>query len=234
MKSFNLTTNTVFVFFLVALTGPIGGASPSRTESESLLQPPDGYNYIEQSELEGLYTQPLDLLSDARQEFKDNKYALAARDIHSAAQLMKVQALVEVKGSHIRETANNLQELSQRVADNEIKSISTLNFELTRAARDEAEYHHLHAAESWAHHMYKNIATDLRAAVNATEKSAEWSGEKLSEGGKKVMAATEALSQKLVSKGKSSEAEIGKGISSLGNEISKLGKEIEPSGKNTK
>jgi hypothetical protein len=82
--------------------------------------------------------------------------------------------------------------------------------------------------------MAKNVGADLTAAVNATEKSAEWSGQKISAGGEKAIQATKSLSQKIVSGGKWTADEVGKGIASLGSEINRLGQKIEPTGKSVK
>jgi hypothetical protein len=191
-------------------------------EDQVWVQPPDGYYLVNEEEMEGLYEQPLNLLSDARQKFKEGNVADAAQDINAASLLMKVQAMAEPKGSHIRETANNLHELSKRVAKNEIKTISTLNYELTRAARDEAEYHRVHAAEASVHHLYKNVSTDLKEAVAAVEKSIEWSGQKISDDGEKVMTSTKEISRKIKAGEKQTAEEIRHSIASLETEIGRL------------
>jgi hypothetical protein len=182
---------------------------------------------VNESEIEGLYEQPLNLLSDARQMFKRGEHADAAQDINTAAMLMKVQAIGEPKGSHLRETSDNLRALSQRVAKNEIKSQAALDSDLVRAARDEAEYHRIHATEAEPHHMYKNVGTDLKEAVNAVEKSAEWSGHKISDRSEKVMTATKEISRKIKSGEKQTATEIHHGIASLETEIGHLDKEAK-------
>ena len=193
-----------------------------------------GYIFIEPTELALLNNRPIDLLASARSEFRDQKYSEASRDIYTASQLMKVQASGHLRGSRLMETANNLDIVSQRVAEHEIKTSANLDYELTRAAHDEAEHFNLHATELWAHHMSQNVAADLTAAVKATERSAEWSGEKISNSGKKVMDDSKKISQRLVADGKWTSDEVGKSIASLGAEINRLGKKMEQSEKTMK
>ena len=187
-----------------------------------------GYVFIEPEEMNELNSRPLDLLADARTQYRNNQTQQAAVDIHIAAELIKIQASGKLKGSHLQETAHRLESLSQRVAKNEIITLATFDYELTQAARDEAEHHSLHAAESWTRHMTRNVGADLIAAVHATEQAADWSGQKISSGSEKVLAASKTLSQKIVAGGKWTADEVGKGIASLGTEINRLGKKIEP------
>ena len=170
----------------------------------------------------------MELLADARNEFRNNDKSRAAQDIHTAAEIMKVQAQGNVKESKLLQTSRNLETVSKNVSRDLVKSLENLDIDLSQAARDEAQHHYLQAAEAWTHHMVLNVGDDLKAGVHATENASDWSGRKISSAGVGALNDTKALSQKLVSGGKWTEGEVGKGIATLGKEIDRLGKDMEP------
>ena len=201
---------------------------------KALRDPPVGYIFIERSEFADINAFPLDLLADARAEFRAGNPSVAALDIRSAAKFMKIQAGGDPENRQLEETASNLENLSKKVSRQEIKSLAALDSELAKSANAEAEHHYLHATAAWARHMSRNVGADLTSAVKAVQRSAEWSGRKIVLGENDIISESEKLSKKLVAGGEWTSDEVGKGLASLGTEISLLGKKLEPSAKDTK
>lgn len=243
MKLLNLEILSILgLFSVVGLSPSICASASAAVSGEAVtdckdgasLEPPDGFVFVDQTELKDLNAMPLNLLSDARREFGDGDKNLAAQDLHLAAQLMTIQYEGGSRSSHLNQTAKDLDKLSQEVAKNTVKSIAALDLELSRAAKETAEHHYVHATEAWSHRMVKNVGADLSAADRAIDRAADWSGYKIARGGDVVVETTETLSKKLMSGGKWTEDEVSKGLASLGTKISALGKNSDDKGSERK
>jgi hypothetical protein len=235
MKFVNLTTISIFgLFSFVTMksdSGALAYAAAQGTvadcKNEEALEPPNGYVFVDQTELSDLNAMPLNLLSDARREFGEGDKSLAAQDLHLAAQLMTIQYEGGSRASHLDQTAKNLDRLSQEVSKNTVKSVGAFDVELTQAAKQTAQHHYLHATEAWSHHMVRNVGADLSSANKALERAAEWSGYKIARVGDSVAGTTESLSKKMLSGGKWTAEEVKKALDSVGTKISAIGKKPE-------
>jgi hypothetical protein len=222
---------------IAASSGVAFAAARSNIKTESSCKSagqqaaPEGFVYIERKQMTELNSLPLDLLADARRDFRDDRYARAAQDIHTASLLMRIQSKGNVKKGRLEQTADRLENLSERVAQDQIKTPAILDEELTQAAEAEAEHHYFRATDEWAKRMTSDVGTDLAASVNAVEKVTEWSGAKIVRSGDDAVTTAESISKKIATGGKWTEDEIGKGIVSLGTELDVIGKKIEPRAK---
>lgn len=194
-------------------------------------QEPEGYVLVEERVVTELQASPLMMMENAKRQFHDKNFGASASDLRSAAAMLRIEAkrTSQADKATLETSAKDLEKLANNVQDQKVKSEMDLDRGLAEASQAKAAHHHLLAAKEWAAKEYRRAGHDLKAAADATERSAEWSGGELSRGGKDIIAGAREVSGKLIAGTGWATAEVGKAIDSLGTEVQKLGHKVEPS-----
>jgi hypothetical protein len=169
----------------------------------------------------------------AHEFFIKKDFKAAASEIRKGAAFLKLEAGRSTTDGKkaLMASGDELGKLADDVEKGTVASEKQLKDAFARADHALANHHYLKASEYWAKKDEKKAGHALKAATQALEHAAEWSGHKLETAAVDVIKGVREGAGKLI-EGTGwtlEEARIlEKGIKDLGNEILKLGKDIEP------
>ncbi|NQV25446.1 MAG: hypothetical protein HQ518_13890 [Rhodopirellula sp.] len=169
-------------------------------------------------------------LQEARDHFFKNDRTSAAWQMRKAVVYLKISAENSSAKTekNLRSSATELESLARGVESGTVTSIQTLEHAFSRAEHALAQHHYALANESWAKRESRIAGYRLRAAGDATERAARWTGEEIEEGAVATYRGTRTLGGKLIEGGGVVVDEVGKGIEAVGHQIEKVGKLVAP------
>ena len=220
-------------FLLVAALAFIIGILwfyPAGAKAQSTQKPPGDWTLYEEDIWIVLVDEPEFHFQKAHEFFLKKDFKAAGSEIRKGAAFLKLEAgrsTTEGKKT-LEASADELGKLAEDVEKGAVASEKQLKDAFARADHALAKHHYLKASEYWAKKDEKKTGHALKAAAQALEHAAAWSGHKLETAAIDVIKGVRVGSGKLIEGMGWSADEVGKGINELGNEISKLGKAIEP------
>jgi len=131
-----------------------------------------------------LTDEPGHLMSEGHRQLRSGNTAASAHNIHKAAVFLQIYAN-NAKGyiqDDLGDSARDLETVSKGVADGSINGLPILERAFSRAEHALAEFQYGYAKESWTQKEARLAGYRMRAAGNALERSARWSGEELDAG----------------------------------------------------
>jgi len=165
----------------------------------------------------------------AEQALLKKDYDSAAREIHKAAGLLKLEATrATVDGKTALNTSwQELNKLAAAVQSGSVKSVQRLNSPFAAAGYALAESHYFNAVQDWTRNEFKESGHELNASVLSLTEGAEWAGHGAEFDSSLVVKDAMELSRKLIEGEFQTAGQIAPEVHSVGSEIEHLKKEIK-------
>jgi hypothetical protein len=169
-------------------------------------------------------------LQAARDQFFNNDRTGAAWHMRKAAVYLKISAdNSSAKTEHnLRYSVKELESLARGIESGNVTSINTLERAFSRAEHALAQHHYALANESWAKRESRIAGYRLRAAGNASERAARWTGHEVQEGASAVYRGSRTLGGNLIEGTGIVVEEVGKGFKAVGHQIERVGDLVKP------
>jgi hypothetical protein len=169
-------------------------------------------------------------LQSARDRFFNNDRASAAWHMRKAAVFLKISAqnATEKTEQNLRYSVSELESPASGVESGTVSSIRTLEHAFSRAEHAMAQHHYALASESWAKRESRIAGYRLRAAGDASERAARWTGQEVQEGATAVYQGSRTLGGKLIEGTGFVVEEVGKGFNAVGHQIERVGGLVKP------
>jgi hypothetical protein len=166
----------------------------------------------------------------AEQALLKKDYDLAAKEIHRAAGLLKLEATrAPVEGQNtLNASWQELNNLAAEVKSGSVTSAQRLCHPFAAAGYALAESHYLKTIQDWTENDPKNSGHELEASILNLTEGAEWAGHGAEFDSSLVIKDAMALSKKLIDGELQTAKQISPEIRSVGNEIETLKKKNEP------
>lgn len=228
MSSMNVRSVGILVCSLVLFqTLPLTSADDSDRDPPLKRR---GHVQIDEDVWYRFHDEPPLHMQRAREGFLKREYAASSRE------LQKVGGYLHAAASHadedvkamLRDSADEIDQLSESVKDGAVESVARLEHAFARAEHSLALHnqrmaeHAMERADAFRSGQY------LRTAVQNAENSAHWAGHKLEAGSLKVLNAGRDLAGVMIETPGFVVQESSKGIIAVGAELQQFGKWLEP------
>lgn len=172
-------------------------------------------------------------MQESRDRFFRGDRTGAATHMRKAAVYLRLSAQnsTDPAGERLLSSAKELESLASQTEAGTLRSIRMLESAFARAHHALALHHHAMATESWGRRQQRIAGYRMRAAADATERSARWAGGEIQEGATAVYRGTRTLGGRLIEGTGVVVDEVGKGLGTIGRQIERVGEKVIPGDK---